>query len=386
MDDDEWRSEVVEYVVPGGRARRYVAYRSMEDGGDGSSRYTYRIADGGRRGGAACMSLSGDVFRDDWRRPTTMHIDVLHSYPKCLAQPGGMDKGDGEHMARAALCRVVALLPNVVAITLQDESYNLCGVAERDAGEKLLAQLFEVSLAHHNMMVHGATWYMRKLGAVPGDAHCARTVRAWQDHVASAAPSTPEALRAALHGASRALTRVEVAMVVDAAFPPPRRGASSARTAAASTRSRSPRSGTAAPMTWMDVYARVDRVRVGGRPTGCILFGKLAVAARALAGALAGADADMLRAQIFEIPAATVRAWIAERAPSATDLGPSTDHGLTFGGGWRGWRGWSEWGGWIGDRADGRALVDAVFRAATRLRLAVGGHFLSRSPQTRAKA
>jgi hypothetical protein len=262
-----------------------------------------------------------------------------------------MDKGDGEHMARAACCRVVALLPNVAAITLQDESYNLCGVAERDAGEELLLQLFEVSLAHHNMMVHGATWYMRKLGAVPGDEHCARTVRAWQDHVASAAPATPDALRAALFGASRALTHGEVALVVDAAFPP-QRGGSSIRTAV-STRSRTP-----PPGTWRDVYGRVDRARVGGKPTGCILFGKLAVAARALAGA------DMLRAQIFEIPAATVRAWIAERAPSATDLGPSDAHGLAFGGGGEGGRGGHD---------EGRVLVDGMLRTAARLRLSAGG-------------
>jgi hypothetical protein len=49
----------------------------------------------------------------------------------------------------------------------------------------------------------------------------------------------------------------------------------------------------------------VSDIRVDNDPTGCLLFGKLAGAARALAGA------DMLRSQIFAIPVATVRAWIA---------------------------------------------------------------------------
>jgi hypothetical protein len=186
----ECRSEVVEFPMERGKTGTYVAYRTIEDhdGGDGLSTYKYRVALGAKRGGAACVSLGGEVDRNDHGRAVKLHLDGLRYYKGCVAKPG-LEKGQAASMAKAALKRATTLVPNVTAVTLQDESYNLCGYSE---SSDLFQSLIEISLADHNMMLHGETWYMRKLGAAPASDLCKRTVDTWRAHVTSRAPSDAE--------------------------------------------------------------------------------------------------------------------------------------------------------------------------------------------------
>jgi hypothetical protein len=330
----ECRSEIVQFPMGGGAAGTgtYVAYRTIDDhdGGDGLSTYTYRVALGAKRGGAACVSLVGEVDRRDHGREVRLHLDGLRYYKGCAARPG-LEKGQSASMAKAALKRASTLVPSVTAVTLQDESYNLCGYAEsalvREGRDDMLQRLLEVNLADHNMMLHGGTWYMRKLGAVPATERCARAVDAWRVHVRSKAPSDAKGLATELQVAARetAMTMREIRTVVALAFD----------------------AGLERPSTWSDVYRRVDA-------GACPLFGKLSAFARAKHGA------PSLRSEMFVISREVIDAWPAP--VSVEDLGPcEAGAGQGQGGGGR---------GKLSPAAYARRLVDATFRTFGVARLA----------------
>ena len=366
----ECRSEIVKFPMGDAGTGTYVAYRTIEDhDGDGLSTYTYRVALGGKRGGAACVSLVGEVDRRDHRREVRLHLDGLRYYKGCAARPG-LVKGQSASMAKAALKRASTLVPNVTAVTLQDESYrvtfrmaahfptfvlermrpppggagcslphplsnelpevllsfgkspyNLCGYAEstliREGRDDMLQRLLEISLADHNMMLHGGTWYMRKLGAMPASERCARTIDAWRVHISSTAPSDAEELETELQDVARetAMMQREIGTVVALAF-----GA-----------------GLERPSTWSDVYRRVDA-------GACPLFGKLSAFARAKHGA------PSLRSEMFVIPREVIDAWPAPF--SVEDLGLCEADSGQGGGGL----------GKLSAAAHARRLVDATFR------------------------
>ena len=147
------------------------------------------------------------------------------------------------------------------------------------------AGLVSISLGHHNMMVHGATWYERKLGARPGNEHCRDARDGWIRHIESQVPAGgPSAVCAALKRAAPTLLPNELRYVE-----------------AALMLLQKP------PKTWRDVYAAIDDA-----DNGCMLFGKLDAAAQGIGNMMS------LRGKSFTIPLDIVRSWPdANAAPTS---------------------------------------------------------------------
>ena len=271
------RSELVRYTVGEGsprnaaEVRTYVAYRTLEDNDWAKDQvYTYRVATGGRERGIACVLLTADVDPGNHAKPIELLLASLHHYSGCTTPD--LDRHTTVYLVRAAIQRVFRLLPMVTqGVVLQDESYNLCGLDE--ASWPKSAQ--SVSLAEHNMMVHGDTWYTRKLGAEPDGAASTACVAAWKAHVAS---SVGDRDAAAIEKELRSgMTREERRLIRDALLRTP-------------------------PLaTWQAVYTAIN-----AHPGGCQLFGKLSESAKRRAGL------PPIRGQIFRIPSETVRSWQPE--------------------------------------------------------------------------
>ena len=197
--------------------------------------------------------------------PTGLVLECSHYYPcsctKCSSEPG-LEWGLSEALVKAVIQRGLECIPLASHVALQDNSYTMCDKKE-------------ISLADHDMMIYGATWYMRKLGAVPGDKVCATAVTEWQRHLDTPAPATRQDMIAALNGeiAGRIMTLKEVKLFLDAVYTSHR---------------------AVADLSWLQVYSFVDET-----PNGCKLFGKLAAFAASIGGT------QTLRGMVFTIPRTT---------------------------------------------------------------------------------
>lgn len=326
----------------------YLAHvKYTDDYGTGHMKYTYRVAGPGVGGGASCFEFDGDVVESDTadgHSPTVLILGTLHNYSGCLTGEGGLERGGSlaARMAKAACRRVMELVPFATDILLQDESYNSCGYSDdqiRGFDDAFQMSLKETSLSSHNMMVHGKTWYMRKMDAEPGDDVCAAAVEKWQRHVGSDAPRTREETEKALLDASRGmLLRSDLTFILNAAFGPEKEDAVD---------------GVVVVRKWSDIYAAVSNEG----PKGCTLFYTL----QSVAGKLAGAAS--LRGQVFRIPRSTVEGWTDVPEIVAQSVGAASGGGRHRGGGAD-----ADEAGVI------RRLVDGMWRATAALRWANLGH------------
>jgi hypothetical protein len=202
--------------------------------------------------------------------PTSLVLECSHYYPcsctTCSSKPG-LEWGLSEALVKAVIRHGLECDPLASHVALQDNSYTKCG---GDSG----IDKKEISLADHDMMIHGATWYMRKLGAVPGDKVCAAAVAEWQRHLNTPAPATRRDMIAALNGeiAGRFFSPKEVKLILDAVYTSDR---------------------AVTNLSWRQVYSFVDEM-----PNGCKLFGRLAAFAASVG------ETQTLRGMVFTVPSA----------------------------------------------------------------------------------
>lgn len=278
------RSERVRFAGSDGVAYSYTAF--WDDGEPG--RVSYRAAANGRKHGLTCVWVN--VYDADASGGgKEVQLTSVGKDAACTDPP--QPSGKAADMVKAVLGRVAALV-GTHRVVLEDEADFTSDLPAAGGGGNV-----DVVMAEHNALVHGMTYYERRLGAVPRDAEVRAALDALNRHRASRLPVSADALARGLKGVADPWVH---AMVAEAY-----REAGGARG------------------TWGGLYAALDSEAARRR-------GGAAVVQRLYRHAVANAGLPVttrLRGQEWLVPRTAVRSWkelVLEVTPLAGDEGTAT--------------------------------------------------------------